>query len=305
VRSVLAQTFGDFELLIFDNHSPDNTARAARAAAAGDPRVRVVINDHNIGLVGNFNAVVDAARGRYVKILCSDDTLMPSCLEKQVRALDCEPRAVMACSRRHIVDTNGRVLLADRGLQGLRAGYVDGSAAVRAMVRVATTPFGEPSAVLFRRDALTAAGPFTERLASLLDCELYARLLRRGGVAVVAETLATFRVHPCSFSGSRYHGQADDCRRLLRELAADPAFGISRLQLWQGLTRSELNALGRRAVFAWERLRVQRPARRALLSGATGPGAVSTTGLGIEVPTPHVSRCLDAAAPDSVAVKSQ
>jgi hypothetical protein len=168
----------------------------------------------------------------------------------------------MACSRRHIVDAEGRVLLADRGLQGLRAGFVDGPAAVRAMVRVATTPFGEPSTVLFRRDALTAAGPFSDRFASLSDCDLYARLLRLGGMAVVAETLATFRVHDCSMSHRSHHRQASDCRRLLRELAADPAFAISQSRLWQGLTRAEFNALGRRAVYAWARLRDRRPPPR-------------------------------------------
>ena len=104
VRSVLAQTFGDFELLVADNHSPDNTASVARTAAGCDPRVRVMVNDVNLGLIGNFNALVAAARGRYVKILCADDTLLPSCLEQQVRALDSNPAAVMACSRRHIVD---------------------------------------------------------------------------------------------------------------------------------------------------------------------------------------------------------
>jgi glycosyltransferase involved in cell wall biosynthesis len=261
VRSVLAQTFDDFELLVADNHSPDNTAAAARTAAGRDPRVRVVVNDTNLGLVGNFNAVVAAARGRYVKILCADDTLLPRCLEAQVRALDCNPGAVMACSRRHIVDAEGRVLLADFGLRGLRPGFVDGPAAVRAMVRVATTPFGEPSTVLFRRDALTAAGCFNDRFDSLLDCDLYARLLRLGGVAVIAETLATFRVHPSSFSSRNHHRQASECRRLLRALAADPTFGISRLRLWQGLTMTELNVLGRRAVYAWGRRRGPHPPR--------------------------------------------
>ena len=231
-----------------------------------------MVNDVNLGLIGNFNALVAAAHGRYVKILCADDTLLPSCLEQQVRALDSNPAAVMACSRRHIVDADGRVLLADFGLQGLRPGFVDGPTAVRAMVRVATTPFGEPSTVLFRRDALTAAGPFNDRFASLLDCELYARLLRHGGVAVVAETLATFRVHPDSFSNRSHHQQASDCRRLLRELAADPAFSISRLQLWQGLTRTELNSLGRRAVYAWDRLRDRRPNSTATVSPANGMG---------------------------------
>lgn len=270
VRSVLVQTFGDFELLVSDDRSPDNTAAAARTAAGCDPRVRVMVNDVGLGLVGNWNAVVAAARGRYVKILCSDDTLMPSCLERQVRALESNPAAVMSCSRRHIIDAEGRVLLADRGLQGLRPGFVDGPAAVRAMVRVGTTPFGEPSTVLFRRDALTAIGPFDDRFASLLDCDVYARLLRRGGVAVVAETLATFRVHPFSVSNHSHHRQASDCRRLLRELAADPAFGITRLQLWEGLTRAELNALGRRATYAWGRLRSGRPPRHPAVSHAGG-----------------------------------
>ena len=261
VRSVLAQTFGDFELLVADNHSLDGTVAAARAAGGNDPRVKVIVNDVNLGLVGNFNAVVAAARGRYVKILCADDTLMPTCLEQQVGALERHRDAVMACASRNIIDTHGRVLLTDFGLQGLRPGFVEGAAAVRTMVRVATTPFGEPSSILFRRDALTAAGPFSERFASVLDCDLYARLLRHGGVVVLGETLASFRVHAHSMSDRNQHHQAQDCRRLLRALAADPTFGINRLQLWEGLARAELNVWGRRAVFAWSRLRDRRAPR--------------------------------------------
>ena len=262
VRSVLAQTFGDFELLVADNHSPDNTAAVARTAAGCDPRVRVIVNDINLGLVGNFNAVVAAARGRYVKILCADDTLMPTLSRGTSASAGLQPRGRTGLQPPSHRRYRGPCAVARLWSPGASTRLRRRSYRDRAMVRVATTPFGEPSTVLFRRDALTAAGPFSDRFESLLDCDLYARLLRLGGVAVVAETLATFRVHPGSLSSRNHHRQASECRRLLRALAADPALGISRLRLWQGLIRTELNALGRRAVFAWGRRRNRHPLPR-------------------------------------------
>jgi glycosyltransferase involved in cell wall biosynthesis len=269
IASVRAQTFTDFEVIVLDDFSPDRTLKVAHDAADGDPRFTVEMNAHNLGPAGNWNAVVERARGDYVKLLCSDDLLAEDCLERQVAALDAHPSAVMTCARRNILDARGAVLFADRGLQGLEIGLMDGRAAVRAMVRIATTPFGEPSVVLLRRSTMAQVGPFTDRFGTLIDCDYYGRVLRHGDVVSIDATLAAFLARPASWSDRSHNNQAAQCRRLLRELAADASLQIGRPLLWQGLARTTVNALARRVAFAAARtnlLRISGVRRR--LSGS-------------------------------------
>lgn len=85
VESVLAQTCGDFELLIVDDCSSDATAAAAEGYAARDGRVRFLKNPRNMGAAEARNAGVGAARGLWVAFLDSDDAWTADKLEKQLR----------------------------------------------------------------------------------------------------------------------------------------------------------------------------------------------------------------------------
>lgn len=257
ISSVLRQSLEDFELIVLDDASTDHTVERAVAAADGDPRVRVGRNDTNLGPAANWNAVVAEARGRYVKLLCSDDVLDPACLERQVEALERHPGAAMACARRNVVDGHGRVLFADRGLQGLRPGLNRGTDAVRAMVRCATTPFGEPSVVLFRRSAMQEVGPFRSDYGTLIDCDYYARLLRHHDVVAIDDTLAAFWARRSSWSDRSHTRQAANARRLFGHLADDPAFGINRWERAMSMVRAEFNARARRWAFAVASLRAR------------------------------------------------
>lgn len=250
IASVLNQTLDDFELIVLDDASTDRTVERALAAADGDPRVRVGRNHDNLGPAGNWNAVVGQARGRYVKLLCSDDVLEVACLERQVDALETHSTAAMACARRNVVDGHGTVLFAGRGLQGLHPGLNRGVDAVRAMVRCATTPFGEPSVVLFRRDAMADAGPFRSDYGTLIDCDFYARLLRRHDVVAIDETLAAFWARRSSWSDRSHTSQAANARRLFGDLARDPHWSISTTSRWMSMARCEFNARARRWAFA-------------------------------------------------------
>ena len=249
IASVRAQTFTDFEVIVMDDCSPDQTAELARAAAGEDPRFTVTVNERNLGPVENWNAVVARARGRYVKLLCSDDMITPDCLEREVAALDAHPRAAIACARRNVLDPDGRVLFANRGLQGLQIGLMNGHAAIRAMVKAATTPFGEPSVVLLRRLAVLEVGPFTDRYGTLIDCEYYARLLRSWDVVSIDATLGAFVARPASWSGRSHRQQAGQCRALFRELAAEPGLAISPWLLRFSMARTTVNSAARQVAF--------------------------------------------------------
>jgi len=247
IESVLAQTSEDWELVVVDDASPDGTYDVA-SRYAGDRRIRVERNGTNLGPVGNWNHVVAQARGRFVKLLCSDDLLYPACLARQAEALATHPCAGMVATRRDIIDGDGRVVFAGRGLAGLR-GAVPGRRALERMVAIGTTPFGEPSVVLFRTEALRDAGPFRGDYATLIDVDRYAEVLRRWDCVALDETLAAFRVSGGSWSDRSHRVQGRNLRRLLDDLAADPALALPRSAVWRGRLWSYVRAPARGLVF--------------------------------------------------------
>lgn len=97
--SLLAQTYTDFELIISDNASTDDTEAIARAYAARDGRIRYYRNDRNLGGSANFNRVLELARGEYFRSAAHDDTCAPEYLAKCVAALDHDPDLVLCHTR--------------------------------------------------------------------------------------------------------------------------------------------------------------------------------------------------------------
>jgi glycosyltransferase involved in cell wall biosynthesis len=90
VNSILGQTYGDFEVLIMDDCSPDNTAEVARSFQ--DPRVKHVRNDPNLGPLPNYNKGISLSRGKYVWLISADDYLRrPYILQRYVELMDANP----------------------------------------------------------------------------------------------------------------------------------------------------------------------------------------------------------------------
>jgi hypothetical protein len=101
IESVLAQTFADFELVIVDDCSTDGTPEIARQYERLDSRVRVLINERNLGDYGNRNYTATLARGQYLKFHDSDDMMYPHCLDVMVSMLRAEPAAGFGLSSGH------------------------------------------------------------------------------------------------------------------------------------------------------------------------------------------------------------
>ena len=108
--SLLAQTFTDFELIICDNASTDETEAICRAYAAGDARVVYERNPQNIGTSANYNKTFEMARGIYFKWAAHDDLLAPEYLERCVEVLDSRPDVVLCYARAKAIDDNGEVI---------------------------------------------------------------------------------------------------------------------------------------------------------------------------------------------------
>src|SRR5438477_10603599 len=90
LRSILSQSFGDFEILVMDDCSPDHTGEVARSFK--DSRVRHVRNDPNLGHLHNYNKGIALARGAYIWLISADDCLRrPYVLERYVQQMDRHP----------------------------------------------------------------------------------------------------------------------------------------------------------------------------------------------------------------------
>jgi glycosyltransferase involved in cell wall biosynthesis len=107
VDSLLAQSYGDFELIISDNASTDGTEAICREYQGKDSRVRYIRNPRNLGPAANYNVPLDAARGELFKWNAADDVCGADFLKVCIEALDCNPDAVLAYPRTKIIDADG------------------------------------------------------------------------------------------------------------------------------------------------------------------------------------------------------
>lgn len=109
IESVLAQTRTDFELLIWDDGSTDNSVSIAKQYAQGDKRVKVVEGKHQ-GQTGSLKAAIAHTTGHYIGWVDSDDRLEPTALEETARVLDIHPEIGLVYTDYLDIDANDKVL---------------------------------------------------------------------------------------------------------------------------------------------------------------------------------------------------
>jgi len=259
LESALSQTYPHLEVVVADHASTDRTWEIISRIAA-NPRVRIMRTAAGGGAARNWNRVTAEADGEYVKLLCADDLLRPTCIEEQVRAAEANPDIVLVAVKRDIIDARGAALVRDRGLADLD-GVVPGDMAIRRMVREGTNILGEPACVLFRTQALRAAGEWASDQAYLIDEDMYVRVLQQGSLYAVRKTLAAFRVSESQWSVSLARSQARQAAALHRRLREERPEIISGVDEWMGSRRATVMSWMRRLAYVvWaRRMRPSRP----------------------------------------------
>ncbi len=192
IESVLKQTLSDFELIICDDASSDGTREVIRQYQ--DPRIRLIENQVNLGAEKNWSLATSFARAPYIKLLCGDDVLYPDCLARQVSMLDspAHASAAMICCTRDIIDPDGKVIFARRGIHF--DGIMSSSKAIRMLVRSGTNPIGEPLTTMYRKAVADKIGMFDNSLPYCIDIDYWMRLLMHGNLLVSSEPLGAFRI---------------------------------------------------------------------------------------------------------------
>lgn len=190
VDSVLAGTFTDFELIIVDDGSTDDTAEVARAIAEADARVRLVQRS-NGGLPAALNTGFAASRAPFVARLDADDIWHPEKLARQLAMADQKPEAAYVYTFFRYIDRAGAVL-SDGPLQRFPA---------HALARgVYETLLGTGSSLLIRRGVLEAVGGCEESPRTWEDMLLQLKVSASYEIACVPEFLVGCRVLGSSLS---------------------------------------------------------------------------------------------------------
>lgn len=190
IASVRAQTFPDWEMWVVDDRSKDDTAARVSAIAARDPRVRLIRQPRNGGPALARDAAVQAARGRYVAFLDSDDTWLPAKLEKQLAFMAANEAAVSFTSFRRVDRDGTRV--GDPVAIPRRLNYRQ---------LLSNTALATSTVIVDR----TRTGPFRMTPTYYDDFALWLDLLKRGVDAQgLSEDLMRYRVVGKSVSRNKF-----------------------------------------------------------------------------------------------------
>jgi glycosyltransferase involved in cell wall biosynthesis len=196
IGSVLAQTYGDFELIVCDDGSSDSTPEVM--AESRDPRIRYLRHPRNIGRSLNMKSGFEASSGEYFIKFDDDDGLTPEFLEKTVAVLDRDPSIHFVCTDHWIIDGDGRRVRsatkensARWGKDKLEKGIIPDL--LRQTFQYQSLQVGS---TLFRRDCLAGVGYTRFEADGCEDFDLLVRLALAGNRGYfLPELLMEYRFH--------------------------------------------------------------------------------------------------------------
>jgi glycosyltransferase involved in cell wall biosynthesis len=191
LRSILAQTFHDLEILVMDDRSPDDTPQVVRSV--DDPRVIHVRNEQNLGHLANYNKGIGLARGRYVWLISPDDSLLaPYVLERFVELMEGAPRiGYVFCPVIPHVE-NRQVELAPFWYSDPKDAVFPGPIFLRMLLRGNCVP--APSAMV-RRSCYERLGAFPLDLPFAGDWYLWCLFATAFDVGYLGEPMVRYRWH--------------------------------------------------------------------------------------------------------------
>ncbi len=192
INSILSQTYHDFEVLIMDDCSPDNTADVANSFT--DHRIKYIRNDQNLGHLANYNKGIMLSRGKYVWLISADDRLRClNVLERYVRMMDQHPKVGYVCCPGVGIQDGVETTLIDCGYYGPRDKIFNGRQFIAASLR---NGYGllAPS-VMVRKDCYDKISLFPLDMPHQGDWYLWFRWALEYDVAYMCEPMVNYRSH--------------------------------------------------------------------------------------------------------------
>jgi glycosyltransferase involved in cell wall biosynthesis len=229
IESAIQQTYANIEILIVDDKSTDNTCQLIEKYAASDSRIKLIRNQKNLGLVGNWNRCMDLAKGEWVKFLFQDDYFDSDCISVMVESISDGDKII----------TSGRRLVFEESIDEASKNYslnetlTFSKLGIHTEKPIALTPeqitkftvdhicmnfIGEPTTVMFRKEMAGELGYFNPDLVQICDLEYFLRIATRYGMKYIPQALTYFRAGAHSGSAS----SANISKRQFSMLHIDP-----------------------------------------------------------------------------------
>jgi glycosyltransferase involved in cell wall biosynthesis len=219
IQSVLNQTFQDFEIIVADDGSTDNTREIVEKFS--DPRIRYIYQDH-IGVSAAENAGLRAARGEYITGIGADDLYLPQNLETKVKLLDSHPETGMVYSDCYFFDDITGAITGNlwRSAKGLHPWFDPERAARQPLKELLYRGcFIMPQASMMRRQVFATVGYFDESLPTYEDWDLIIRILQHFPAELIDIPLLKLRQHSTNLTGNKekmYLGVAAAANKVVR-----------------------------------------------------------------------------------------
>lgn len=236
ISSILGQTLRDFEFVILDDASSDNSSERLREWAARDPRIQIHESKIRLGLSASSNAVVAKARAAIVARMDADDVAHPDRLRRQFEIIKNSPDVAVVGTLCNGIDASGReVRPRDRWRLVRRSSYI---------------PFPHGS-VMFRREVFDKVGGYEETVTAGEDQDLFARIAAHGRIVTLPDVLYSYRYHSNNatlLNGLRAVGENHSHNG--GSLAAFYMLGAMRL--WAGEPPRLLEPMLKQKSFKWD-----------------------------------------------------
>ncbi len=203
LESVVNQTFTDLEIIVVDDCSTDQSVEVVREFQLRDPRIKLVLNETNLGLVGNWNKCIELASRDWIKFQFQDDTMELDTIEKMYDlAKEAKVRLVLT-DRRYVSDFNGQKVLKKYHKISRLSQFVQETRVVTPLEICEITNhkffghnfLGEPILGLWSKELVNEYGVFDIELKQLVDFEFWFRISSNEFIGFINEELHTFRVH--------------------------------------------------------------------------------------------------------------
>lgn len=185
IDSVLSQTFTDFELLILDDASTDNTKEVILPYLT-DPRIRYITNEHNLGITKNRNKALSLSRGTYIAVLDSDDYWIDiHKLQKQIDFIKTHSEYTLVGTYIHIVNNTNTIIK--------KISYPTSHFFIKQLLLIKNL-FAH-SSVMYRKDVVVSLGGYDESLAIWEDYDLWLKIGLTHKFANIQEYTTAYRKH--------------------------------------------------------------------------------------------------------------
>lgn len=242
IRSVLAQTFGDFEYLLVNNHSTDGSREIAAALAASDARIRLIDNPRFVGQVDNYNGALAqvSPEAKYVKIVQGDDAVFPDALRLMVETAERDERIGIVASYYF----EGNTVMGSGVPVGVSR--VDGRQMGRSMLLDNCYVLGSPTSVLYRASVVRSRAPFYALGRLHEDTEAGFEILLQHDLGFVHQILSFSRTDNVSISSAvrRFNPTPLDHLIILDRFGSEFLTAEEYTKQWDAEWRAYLGFLG-------------------------------------------------------------